>query len=156
MGWRFRKYITILPGVRLNISKSGISFTFGTKGTSVNVAKDGAYLNTSIPGTGLYNRQKIYSVKDKRDSAQKTSKQSMDEDSSAYEEPYIFDDPEMQVVNFSTGKKNKEPQSENVKQNIVRERKYDMINIPNIGYLDPKLYDVAVYVVSNQNYGRLL
>ena len=135
----------------MNISKSGISFTFGTKGASVNVAKDGAYLNTSIPGTGLYNRQKIYSVKDKRDSAQKTSKQSMDEDSSAYEEPYIFDDPEMQVVNFSTGKKNKEPRSENVKQNIVRERKYDMINIPNIGYLDPKLYDVAVYVVSNQS-----
>lgn len=53
MGWRFRKHITIFPGVRLNISKSGISFTFGSKGASVNVAKDGAYLNTSIPGTGL-------------------------------------------------------------------------------------------------------
>ncbi len=61
MGWRFRKYITIFPGVRLNISKSGVSLTFGTKGASVNLGKDGAYLNTSIPGTGLYNRQKIYS-----------------------------------------------------------------------------------------------
>ena len=26
-----------------------------------------------------------------------------------------------------------------------------MMNIPNIGYLDPKLYDVAIYVVSNQS-----
>ena len=67
MGWRYRKRIKILPSIYLNISKSGISFTFGTKGASVNVAKDSAYLNTSIPGTGLYNRQKIYSVKDKKD-----------------------------------------------------------------------------------------
>ena len=64
MGWRFRKYITIFPGVRLNISKSGVSLTFGTKGASVSVSEDGAYLNTSIPGTGMYNRQKIYSSKD--------------------------------------------------------------------------------------------
>ena len=64
MGWRFRKYITIFPGVRLNISKSGLSLTFGKKGASVNVGKDGAYLNTSIPGTGLYNRQKIYSPRE--------------------------------------------------------------------------------------------
>ena len=59
MGWRFRKYIKIAPGVKLNISKSGVSTTFGGKGASINVGKDGAYLNTSIPGTGLYNRQKI-------------------------------------------------------------------------------------------------
>lgn len=59
MGWRFRKYIKIAPGVKLNISKSGVSTTFGGKGASINVGKNGAYLNTSIPGTGLYNRQKI-------------------------------------------------------------------------------------------------
>lgn len=151
MSWRFRKYITIFPGVRLNISKSGISFTFGTKGASVNVAKDGAYLNTSIPGTGLYNRQKIYSVKDKKDNGRNTSNQSINEDVSGNEEPNIFDNPEAQVVHFSTGKADKEPQSENIEQNAVRERKYDMMNIPNIGVLDPKLYDVAVYVVSNQS-----
>jgi hypothetical protein len=56
---RFRKSIKIAPGVKVNLSKSGISGTFGVKGASVNVGKNGAYLNTGIPGTGIYDRQKI-------------------------------------------------------------------------------------------------
>ena len=56
---RFRKTIKIVPGIKLNVSKSGISTTLGKKGLSVNMGKDGAYLNTGIPGTGIYNRQKI-------------------------------------------------------------------------------------------------
>lgn len=56
---RFRKSVKIAPGVKLNLSKSGVSGTFGGKGASVNVGKDGAYLNTGIPGTGIYDRKKI-------------------------------------------------------------------------------------------------
>lgn len=56
---RYRKKIQILPGVYINFSKSGISLTFGVKGASINIGKNGNYLNTGIPGTGLYNRQKI-------------------------------------------------------------------------------------------------
>lgn len=59
MGWSFRKRVKILPGVRLNISKTGVGLTVGTKGVSVSVGKKGTYVNTSIPGTGLYKRQKI-------------------------------------------------------------------------------------------------
>ncbi|MFA0964490.1 DUF4236 domain-containing protein [Roseivirga sp. BDSF3-8] len=56
---RFRKSIKIAPGIKLNLSKSGISTTLGGRGLSVNVGKRGTYLNTSIPGTGLSSRQKI-------------------------------------------------------------------------------------------------
>lgn len=56
---RFRKKIKILPGFYLNISNSGLSSTIGVKGASINISKRGTYLNTSIPGTGFYNRQKI-------------------------------------------------------------------------------------------------
>jgi hypothetical protein len=56
---RFRKRITLFPGVRINISGSGISTTIGPRGASVNLGRNGAFLNTGIPGTGLYNRQKI-------------------------------------------------------------------------------------------------
>jgi hypothetical protein len=56
---KFRKRIKIAPGVNLNLSKSGVSGTFGVKGASVNVGKNGAFLNTGIPGTGIYDRQKI-------------------------------------------------------------------------------------------------
>lgn len=59
MAWRFRKSVKLFPGVRLNISKRGVSTTVGVRGASVNFSKRGTYLNTGIPGTGLYNRQKI-------------------------------------------------------------------------------------------------
>lgn len=48
-----------MPGVTLNISKSGVSTTIGPKGTSVNFGKNGVYLNTGIPGTGIYDRTKL-------------------------------------------------------------------------------------------------
>jgi hypothetical protein len=54
MGWRFRKVFKILPGVRLNIGKKGISsFTFGKGWFSTNVGKKGTRHNLSIPGTGI-------------------------------------------------------------------------------------------------------
>jgi hypothetical protein len=56
---RFRKRVKVFPGFYLNFSNSGISSTLGVKGASINFSKKGAYLNTGIPGTGLYNRQKI-------------------------------------------------------------------------------------------------
>lgn len=56
---RFKKSVKILPGVRVNFSKSGISTTLGVKGFSVNIGETGTYLNTGIPGTGLYDRIKI-------------------------------------------------------------------------------------------------
>ena len=59
MGLRYRKYIKILPGVRLNISRSGISTRIGPKGFSVNVGKRGTYLNAGIPGTGVFEREKL-------------------------------------------------------------------------------------------------
>lgn len=59
MAWSYRKRIKIIPGVHLNFSKSGISTSIGVRGASVTIGQNGTYLNTGIPGTGLYNRQKI-------------------------------------------------------------------------------------------------
>lgn len=59
MGVRFRKSVKIMPGVRVNISKSGLSTTIGPKGASINIGKNGAYLNVGIPRTGVYTREKI-------------------------------------------------------------------------------------------------
>jgi hypothetical protein len=56
---RFRKSIKIAPGLKINISKSGVSTTIGGKGLSTNIGKNGAYLNTGIPGTGVSARHKI-------------------------------------------------------------------------------------------------
>ena len=41
------------------MSKSGISTSIGVRGANVTLGKFGTYLNTGIPGTGIYQRQKI-------------------------------------------------------------------------------------------------
>lgn len=59
MALRYRKRIKIAPGIYINISKSGVSTTIGPRGASVNFGKNGTYVNAGIPGTGLYERQRI-------------------------------------------------------------------------------------------------
>lgn len=59
MSWNYRKRVKIAPGVHLNFSKNGMSTSIGPKGAKVTFGKNGTYMNTSIPGTGLYSRQKI-------------------------------------------------------------------------------------------------
>ncbi|WP_321854661.1 DUF4236 domain-containing protein [Paraburkholderia tropica] len=50
MGWGFRKSIKIAPGVRLNLSKSGVSTSIGGKGFTYNTR---GRVTASIPGTGI-------------------------------------------------------------------------------------------------------
>ena len=59
MGWRYRKRIKILPGIYINISKSGISTNVGVKGASVTFGPKGTYVNTGLPGSGLYRRDRL-------------------------------------------------------------------------------------------------
>lgn len=54
MGFRFRKSFKIAPGIRLNLSKSGIGMSAGVKGFRVTKRADGrVQRTTSIPGTGI-------------------------------------------------------------------------------------------------------
>lgn len=61
MGVRFRKSLKLAPGIRMNFSGSGVSWTLGPRGASVGIGKRGTFLNTGIPGTGLYSRQQLSS-----------------------------------------------------------------------------------------------
>lgn len=63
MAFRFQKRIKIAPGLRLNISKTGVSTSIGTNGATVNLGKDGAQSTVGIPGTGLSYRSKLTSGK---------------------------------------------------------------------------------------------
>jgi hypothetical protein len=53
MGFRFRRSITILPGVRLNFGKRGISTSIGIRGAHVTVGKTGTRTTVGLPGSGL-------------------------------------------------------------------------------------------------------
>jgi hypothetical protein len=59
MGFRFQKRLSILPGVRINLSKGGVSTSLGPRGADVNIGRDGVTTNAGIPGTGLSYRSKL-------------------------------------------------------------------------------------------------
>lgn len=53
MGFRFRKSTSLFPGIRLNISKRGLSsLSIGKKGAMVNVNQDGVRTTVGLPGSG--------------------------------------------------------------------------------------------------------
>ena len=54
MGFRFRKSINLGKGFKINLSKSGIGFSFGVKGARVTKTASGSTRATvSLPGTGI-------------------------------------------------------------------------------------------------------
>ena len=59
MGLRFRKSISIAPGVKLNLSKSGVGISTGVKGLRVGVNSRGTYGSVGIPGTGIHYRTSL-------------------------------------------------------------------------------------------------
>lgn len=80
MGLYFRKRVKILPGVHLNISKTGTSWSFGPRGASVNVGKKGVYVNAGIPGTGIYSRTKISGSNNKGETSSFSSNHERDKE----------------------------------------------------------------------------
>jgi hypothetical protein len=50
---RFRRSFRILPGVRLNLSKSGVSTSLGTRGAWFTIGPRGTRTTVGIPGTGI-------------------------------------------------------------------------------------------------------
>jgi hypothetical protein len=53
MGFRFRRSIRVVPGLRINLSKSGPSLSVGGRGATVNINERGARTTVGLPGSGL-------------------------------------------------------------------------------------------------------
>lgn len=53
MGLRFHKTLKLLPGIRLNLSKTGASLSVGGKGLTCNIGKKGTKTTIGMPGTGV-------------------------------------------------------------------------------------------------------
>lgn len=70
MGFRFRKSIKIIPGVRLNISRRGVSTSVGVPGATVNFSDRGTRGTVGIPGTGLSYSEQLGSANDAQERAQ--------------------------------------------------------------------------------------
>lgn len=68
MGLRLRKRIKIVPGISLNLSKSGVSASIGRPGATLNVGgPKGSRLTVGIPGSGIsYSEQLSTATKQER------------------------------------------------------------------------------------------
>jgi hypothetical protein len=53
MGFRFRRSVRLFPGLRLNLSRSGVSASVGGRGAWLTLGPRGARATVGIPGTGL-------------------------------------------------------------------------------------------------------
>lgn len=56
---RFHRQFTLFPGVKVNVSKTGMSITIGGKGFHLNFSKRGVMQTTNLPGKGLSHRSYI-------------------------------------------------------------------------------------------------
>ena len=59
MGFRFRKSIKLFPGVRINLSATGVSASIGKPGATVNISERGTRGTVGIPGTGISYSEKL-------------------------------------------------------------------------------------------------
>lgn len=63
-----------MPGVRLSLSKGGVSTSFGTTGARMTLGSDGKVRGTvGIPGSGLSNTEVLGASKSKRKKSTKTT-----------------------------------------------------------------------------------
>ena len=53
MGFRFYRRIRLIPGLRVNLSRSGPSLSFGHRGAWYTVGPRGRRVTVGIPGSGL-------------------------------------------------------------------------------------------------------
>jgi hypothetical protein len=76
---RFRRTFKLFPGVKINVSKGGISVTVGPRGAKLNFSRRGVKQTIGIPGSGL--SESSYIVKNEPDSKKDDDKDRKSEDS---------------------------------------------------------------------------
>lgn len=54
MGFRFYRRVHVLPGLSVNLSRSGPSLSVGVRGAHLTFGRRGMTRTVGIPGTGIY------------------------------------------------------------------------------------------------------
>jgi hypothetical protein len=78
---RIRKSFKIFPGVKVNMSKGGVSFTVGTKGYHLNFSRRGVRQTVGLPGSGI--SETDYILKNDSKSKKEKSTESEKEENSS-------------------------------------------------------------------------
>jgi hypothetical protein len=54
MPLRFTRHVSLIPGLRVNFSKSGASLSIGHRGAWWTIGPRGGHVSVGLPGTGLF------------------------------------------------------------------------------------------------------
>lgn len=134
MGLRYRKQIKVTDNVKLNVSKSGVSTSFGGPGHTVNLSKRGTRVTVGIPGTGI-----SYSKMAPRKKKPETSKEEMQRLRKKAQEDFGFSNREMRILEKMV-KKYPKRMKQLSKQEIIAdvkhtEKQHNLMIIVLIGFL---------------------
>jgi tetratricopeptide (TPR) repeat protein len=58
-GFRFRREFRVLPWLKFNVSKSGVSATIGPEKAHLTIGSHGTYVYVDVPGKGTYFQRKL-------------------------------------------------------------------------------------------------
>jgi hypothetical protein len=59
MGFRFYKRVSLIPGLRVNLSRRGASLSIGHRGAWYTMGPRGSRATIGLPGTGLYYTERV-------------------------------------------------------------------------------------------------
>jgi tetratricopeptide (TPR) repeat protein len=88
-GFRFRREFKVLPWLKFNISKSGISATLGPDKAHVTVGSHGTYFYMDLPGKGTYFQRKLGPMLDDLNGKDKSDKVKADDQQTEENAPLI-------------------------------------------------------------------
>ena len=75
---RFRRTFTLFPGVKVNVSKGGMSITVGRKGFHLNFSKRGVKQTVGLPGSGISQTSYLYKNDPDDETEKKEEKEEME------------------------------------------------------------------------------
>jgi hypothetical protein len=72
---RIRKTFTLFPGVKVNLSKGGMSISVGRRGFTLNFSKHGVRQTTGLPGSGISHTSYLFKNDDDDKEQEKEKKE---------------------------------------------------------------------------------
>src|SRR5687768_13258707 len=88
-GFRFRREFHVLPWLKFNISKTGVSATIGPEQAHLTVGSHGTYVYVDLPGKGIYFQRKLGPLMDDVSGAEEPKKATDDKQESQENAPAI-------------------------------------------------------------------
>jgi len=95
---RFRKSFKIFPGVKVNVSKGGISVSVGKPGATLNFSKHGVRQTIGLPGSGVSQTSYLFKNNSKSD-----KEDNKDDDKEAERAAHEEEEEEQEVGCFPGG-----------------------------------------------------